>query len=408
MLTDKQLASYAELCIKIGVNLQKNQSVCINTPVECADIARYIAEAAYTHGAKKVLVEYRDEKLSRIKYDHETIETLKEIPQWFIDKKNDIVKEKMCVISIAAGDPSIFAGVDPEKLKASSIATRTALKAYQAASMSNVIRWLVVSVPTKAWAKQVFPGQENPVDKLWNAIALSMHLDTENPLKAWEKHIETLNRRAKFLNDHNFEYIHMTSKNGTDLKVGLAKDHIWCAAQEMAQDGIAFTANMPTEEIFTAPHKYNVNGVVKNALPLVNQGNIIDDFSVTFKDGRVTDFSAGKGYDALKNIIETDAGSRHIGEIALIGKKSPIHEMGLLFYNTLFDENASCHLAFGKAYPTNVKNGSKMTVAKLDKMGVNDSMEHCDFMVGTNDMDILGVTHDGKKIQLFVDGEWVI
>ncbi len=408
MLTKQQLAHYAELCIKIGVNLQKGQSLCINSPVECADIARYIAEAAYKHGAKKVLVDYRDEKLSRIKYDHETIETLKEVPQWFIDKKNDIVKEKMCVISIAAGDPSIFAGVDPEKLKASSIATRTALKEYQAASMSNVIRWLVVSVPTEAWAKQVFPGAENPVDKLWDAIALTMRLNEKDPTAAWEKHIATLNRRAMFLNGHDFDYLHLTSKNGTDLKVGLALGHIWCAAQEMAQDDIAFTANMPTEEIFTAPHKYNVNGVVKNALPLVNQGNIIDDFSITFKDGRVVDYSAKKGYDALKNIIETDEGSRSIGEVALIGKGSPIHKLGLLFFNTLFDENASCHLALGKAYPTTVKNGSKMTLEELDKIGVNDSMEHCDFMVGTEDMDIVGVTKKGEKVQLFKDGEWVV
>jgi len=408
MLTNKQLADYAELCIKIGVNLQKGQTLVIRTPIETAPFARLIAEAAYKHGAKAVKMDYRDEKFSRMRYDNENIETLQHISKWQIDRRDEMVDERMCIISIAAEDPSIFAGVDPEKLKLANIAERKAFKRYRDASMSNLIRWLVVSVPTESWAQKIFPKKANAVDKLWDAIAHTMRLNEKDPLKAWEQHITTLNRRAKILNDNDFEYIHLTSQNGTDLKVGLAEGHIWCAAQEMAQDGIPFTANLPTEEIFTAPHKYKVNGVVKNALPLVDNGNIIDEFSITFKDGYVVDYSAKKGYDALKNIVETDDGSHRIGEIALLGKNSPIRKTGLLFYNTLFDENASCHLALGKAYPTTVKNGTNMTAEELDKVGCNESLEHCDFMIGAEDLNVVGIHKDGSKVQLFVDGEWVI
>ena len=320
-----------------------------------------------------------------------------------------MVDKNMAIISISAGDPNIYAGVDPEKLQAKAIANKKATTYFYDAMMSNGMRWLVISVPTVAWAKKVFPNDSDSVavDKLWDAIATTMRLGEENPTEAWSNHIATLNRRAKFLNEHNFDYIHMTSANGTDLKVGLAIGHIWTAAEEKAKDGIPFTANMPTEEIFTAPHKYKVDGVVKNALPLVNNGNVIDSFSLTFKDGKVVDYSAEVGYDALKNIIDTDEGSRHIGEIALIGKKSPISQLGIMFFNTLFDENASCHLALGKAYPTTVHNGTAMTKEELDEIGVNDSLEHCDFMIGSKDMKIVGVK-EGKETVLFLDGEWIV
>ncbi len=407
MLNQDKLAKFAELSLKIGVNLQPNQEVYIRSQIECAEFARTIAETAYKLGAKKVYIDYSDEKMTRIMYDYETPETLKEIPSWLVDIRNKAVDKKMAVISIASENPSMFAGVAPEKIKAYNVALKQSYKYFYDCMMGNGFRWLVISVPTTAWAEKVFPNDENAVDKLWDAIGNTMRLDYQDPTKEWKKHIETLNRRAEFLNKNNFDYIHMTSKNGTDLKVGLSIGHIWTAAQEEAQDGIPFTANMPTEEIFTAPHKYKVNGIVHNALPLVNKGNIIDDFSITFKDGRIVDYTAKVGLDALKNIIETDEGSHYLGEIALIGKNSPIAKSGIMFYNTLFDENASCHLAFGKGYPTTVKNGNDLNVLELDKIGVNDSIEHCDFMVGTKDMNIVGVSGD-KEVTLFVDGEWVI
>ena len=281
---------------------------------------------------------------------------------------------------------------------------------FLSATMSNYLRWTIVSVPTDAWANKVFPNDPTDVavEKMWQAIGHIMRLDCDDPVAAWRKHIDTLHRRADFLNSHNFEYIHLKNGSGTDLKVGLATDHQWIAAEEEGQDGVPFTANMPTEEIFTAPHNKKIDGTVVNALPLVNNGNVIDKFSITFKNGKVVDYSAEVGHDALKGILTTDEGVLSLGEIALIGKKSPIAESGILFYNTLFDENASCHLAFGASYPTTVKGGNDMTDEQLAQHGMNQSLQHVDFMIGTKDIDIDGIAYDGTVTPLFRDGEWVI
>ena len=274
--------------------------------------------------------------------------------------------------------------------------------------MSNGIRWCVVSVPTKAWAKQVFPNTENPELELSKAIIKTMRLDTPDPTKAWQEHVEKLEKRAEFLNSAKFEYLHFKNNSGTDLKVGLADDNIWINAQELAKDGVKFVANMPTEEIFTAPHRMKVNGTLRSAMPLCENGQVIDEFTITFKQGKIVDFDAKVGYDALKKLIETDSGTYRLGEVALIGKNSPIAQSGILFYNTLFDENASCHLAIGKGYPSTILGGDKLTLAELKEKGVNDSTEHIDFMIGTPDMEITGVKKDGSKFKLFSDGDWTI
>ena len=246
------------------------------------------------------------------------------------------------------------------------------------------------------------------MDRLWESIAAVMRLNEPDPTAAWKEHIATLHRRADFLNAHRFSALRLTSKNGTDLTVGLADGHTWLAAEEVGQDGVPFTANMPTEEIFTAPHRAHVNGVVKNALPLSHNGTIIDDFSLTFRDGKVVDFSAGKGYEALAGIFDTDEGASRLGEVALIGKRSPISELGILFYNTLFDENASCHLAFGQAYPTTLEGGNGFSEKELEARGANRSVEHVDFMVGAKDLRVVGIAEDGTETELFSDGDWIV
>ena len=410
MLTQQQLENFAELAVRVGANMQRGQEVVIRCDVQCADFAHVIAQTAYKFGAKRVLMQWRDEVLGRIDMLGASKEALTEVPDYLIAQNNYYIQHKVCLISISAGDPNIMKGCDPDKMKASSLANMHANKEFRNATMSNLLRWTIVSIPTKAWAKQVFPqlDAEQAVDKMWEAIAHIMRLDTPNPTEAWRKHIDTLHRRARFLNEHNFEYIRLRNSRGTDLRVGLATDHVWLAAEEIGQDGIPFTANMPTEEIFTAPHNRKIDGKVVNALPLVNNGNVIDDFEITFKDGRVTDYKAKVGYDALRNILTTDEGVLSLGEIALIGKHSPIAESGILFYNTLFDENASCHLAFGASYPTTVKGGNEMTAQQLAAHGMNQSLQHVDFMVGTKDIDIDGITFDGKVVALFKDGEWVI
>lgn len=410
MLTQKQLENFAELAVRVGANMQPNQEVVIRCDVQCKDFAHLIAEKAYQFGAKRVHMQWRDEVLGRISMLNASKEVLCEVPDYLIAQNKYYIEHKVCLISISAGDPNILKGCDPDKLAASNLATLKANKEFRNATMSNYLRWTIVSIPTPAWAKQVFPNLDvnEAIDKMWDAIGHIMRLDTENPTEAWRQHIATLHRRAAFLNSHNFEYIHLTNKHGTDLTVGLATDHLWIAAEEEGQDGVPFTANMPTEEIFTAPHNRKINGTVVNALPLVNNGNVIDNFAITFKDGKVVDYKAEVGYDALKGILTADEGVLSLGEIALIGKGSPIAESDILFFNTLFDENASCHLAFGASYPTTVKDGNSLTAEQLAERGMNSSLQHVDFMVGTKDIDIDGIDYDGNVVALFRDGEWVI
>lgn len=408
MLTGKKLYDFAELVLGVGVNLQKGQGLEIVCPVEKSEVAVAFSEKAYEMGARIVNVRWSCEKTDRVNYLYAEEEALTDIPKWFVDSKNYLVKKGFCYVAIDAEDPSAFKDVPSEKLAAVSKKKSKLLKAFSDEVMSNGIRWCVVSVPTESWAKKIFPVAADPVEELSFAIEKTMRLDKKNPLEAWQKHIDTLNRRAEFMNAKNFEYLHYTSANGTDLMLGLAENHVWVSAQERAKDGVPFVANMPTEEIFTAPHKDKINGVVKSALPLSYNGQIIENFSFTFKKGKVIDFSAEKGYDVLKKLLETDAGTLSLGEAALIGKNSPIAKSGILFLNTLFDENASCHLALGKGYPTTVKGGAEMTVKELKKLGVNDSVEHVDFMIGSPDLSVTGIGYDKSETPLFVDGEWVI
>ena len=349
MIQGKILEDYANLIIKIGVNLQKEQGLEISCPVEMREFAIALTKAGYQAGASIVRVRWNDEEIDKLTYTNATIETLIDIPKWFIDSKNELVKKGFCYIAVASDDPEAFKSVPIEKLFALSKAKSKALKKYSDSIMANEIRWCVVSVPTLNWAKKVFPNSDNPIQALSSEIEKAMRLDKQNPLSAWQEHIETLERRAKFLNNNNFEYLHFVNQKGTDLMVGLCQDHVWLSAKEKAKDGVDFIANLPTEEIFTAPHRLKVDGKLVGAMPICINGTIIDDFTLTFKSGKIVKFDAKTGYDALKQLIGTDKGTKRLGEVALIGKNSPISKSNVLFYNTLFDENASCHLASGKA-----------------------------------------------------------
>lgn len=408
MIIGKTLSDFARLVLKIGVNLQNGQGLEVVCPVEKREVAHAFTEQAYKMGAKIVNVRWNDEIVDKLTYSYASIETLKDVPKWFVDSKNYLVEKDFCYVAISAEDPSVFSDVPAEKVSARAIAKSKALKKFSDVVMSNGIRWCVVSVPTENWAKQVFPNSQTPVEDLSSAIEKCMRLDAQNPLQAWEEHVSTLQRRAEFLNYKRFSYVHFKNDSGTDLKVGLADDHLWTSAREKAKDGVSFVANLPTEEIFTAPHKDRVDGTLKSAMPLCENGNIIDGFSITFKQGKIVKYSAERGYDTLKRLIETDAGTRRLGEVALIGKNSPIAKNKILFYNTLFDENASCHLAIGKGYPTTIIEGEKLSKQQLKDKGLNDSVEHIDFMIGTPDLTVTGIDKDGNETPLFIDGEWVI
>lgn len=408
MLTGKTLENYADLIIKVGVNLKKGQGLEIACPVEKHDFARALAKAGYKAGAKIVKIRWMDEEIEKLNYQYASLETLTDIPKYEIDSRNYLVENGFCRVAVSAEDPSAFKNLDAQKIGEVAKARAKAYKKYFDVVMANGIRWCVVSVPTLNWAKQVFPNAKDPEKQLELAIEKTMRLDSDNPTMAWEEHIKTLEKRAEYLNKMDFEYIRFKNGLGTDLTVGLADGHKWLSANELAKDGVNFVANMPTEEVFTAPHRLKVDGVLKSAMPLCENGQVIDDFTITFKKGKIVCYSAKKGYDTLKQLIETDQGTLHLGEIALIGKNSPIAQSGILFYNTLFDENASCHLAIGKAYPTTVWGGESMTKSQLKSRGVNDSNEHVDFMIGTPDLLVTGIKKDKTEVNLFTDGEWTI
>ena len=408
MLTGKTLENYADLIIKVGVNLKKGQGLEIACPVEKHDFARALAKAGYKAGAKIVKIRWMDEEIEKLNYQYASLETLTDIPKYEIDSRNYLVENGFCRVAVSAEDPSAFKNLDAQKIGEVAKARAKAYKKYFDVVMANGIRWCVVSVPTLNWAKQVFPNAKDPEKQLELAIEKTMRLDSDNPTKAWEEHIKTLEKRAEYLNKMDFEYIRFKNGLGTDLTVGLADGHKWLSANELAKDGVNFVANMPTEEVFTAPHRLKVEGVLKSAMPLCENGQVIDDFTITFKKGKIVSYSAKKGYDTLKQLLETDQGTLRLGEIALIGKNSPIAQSGILFYNTLFDENASCHLAIGKAYPTTVWGGESMTKSQLKSRGVNDSNEHVDFMIGTPDLLVTGIKKDKTEVNLFTDGEWTI
>ncbi len=408
MIDEKILENYSKLVLKIGVNLQKGQGLCIACPIERKELARTLTKTAYEMGARIVRVRWEDEILDRINYLNAQTDELAKVPKWLILNREELLTENFCYVAVAAEAPTVFNGVSEKKLSAVMKARSKALKKFSDAIMENGIRWCVVSLPTEGWAKQVFPDSENAQELLLDEIIKTMRLDCADPLLEWEKHIDRLNGRAEYLNAQNFEYLRFSNGLGTNLKVGLAKNHVWLSAMETAKDGVNFVANMPTEEVFTAPHKDKIDGVIYSSMPLSYNGQLIENFSLTFKNGKVVKASAKQGEQTLKLLIDTDNGTHSLGEVALIGKNSPIAKSGVLFYNTLFDENASCHLALGKAYPTTVKNSQEVSKRELKSWGVNDSIEHVDFMIGTEDLSVTGIKHNGEEVAIFVDGEWII
>mgnify|MGYP000011362463 FL=1 len=408
MNKENLLKKYAKLAIYQGVNVQKNQTLVISSPIECAKFTRMLVEEAYIKGAKEVVVQWNDELTGKLKYKYSPIEVFETVPEWVKESRLSYAKEGACFLSISASDPELLKDVDPKKVatfrKASSIASRE----FSSRLMSNENAWSIVSIPTVGWAKKVFPNvsEDEAVEKLWNAIFKIVRVDSQDPVKAWEEHKNTLKKNMDFLNSKRFKSLHYTNSLGTDLIIQLPEKHLWAGGAEFTQDGTEFIANMPTEEIFSMPKKTGVNGKVVSSMPLNYGGNLINNFSLTFKDGKVVDFSAEEGYETLKNLLDTDEGAKYLGEVALVPYNSPISNSNIIFFNTLYDENASCHLAFGKAYSLCIKDGEKMSEEELLKEGANDSLTHVDFMIGTKDLQITGTTYDNEKFDIFVNGNW--
>lgn len=409
-MKNQALKKYARLIVKTGINIRPNQTLVISSPVDCVDFARMIAEIAYEEGAREVVMNWHDEIISKTRFLHAPDEIFDEFPQWKRDFYMSYARQGAAFLTISASDPELMKDVDPKRIARARNASRKKLREYSERLMSNRNIWCVASVPTPAWAKKVFPDipAEQAVEKLWKAILKSVRADLPDPVEAWNLHKAALKERVDKLNKMQLQWIHFRNKIGTDLRVELPVNHIWMGGSDESADGIDFIANMPTEEIFTSPSRKGVNGTVVSSMPLNYNGNLIEDFAFTFRDGEIIDIRAGKGYDILKHLIDTDEGSRYLGEVALVPYDSPISNMGILFYNTLFDENASCHLAIGKAYSITLQGSESMTKEELIDAGINDSLVHVDFMFGTADLEIQGLTKDGQKVTIFRNGNFAL
>lgn len=401
------IRKYAKLVVKIGACIRKDDDVLIVSSLEGAPLAQAITEYCYKSKAKRVAVSYADDKASRLHYLYQDKETLKDIPAWEADMKNSYKGKNAVIIRILSENPHLFDGIDPEKIAARSRAAHKAFSEYYDDAMTNRIRWTLCAVPSVEWAKTVFPDMSSSkaVAKLWELIIKAMRLDCKDSIKAWQEFQNKSLYRINKLNSMGLVKLHYKNSIGTDFTIGLPKGAYFSGAKEDTTYGAPFCANMPTEEIFTLPDKNTGNGRIVASMPLVHNGTVIEDFYLELKDGVIVDFNAKKGYETLKNIIETDEGSKRLGEIALVQYDSPIQNLHTLFYNTLFDENASCHFAIGRAYPL-IRGSEKMSDDELSSLGVNFSDEHVDFMVGTPDLSITGICADGTEIPIFTDGNF--
>ena len=399
----------AKLAVNVGVNLQKGQELILTISTDAAYLAPYIVEEAYKAGAKHVEVNWFNDVTGRLTMQYADLETLSTVEKWQEEKAKRQSEVIPCKIYIEDSDPDAFNGLDVDKMTASRLARMKVLKKYRDLQ-ENKDQWTILAVPSKSWAKKVFPNDEVEVgiSKLWDAIIKTTRLDGDDPVANWEKHVSFLHEKATILNDLNLDYLKYTSSNGTDFTIKLQPNHQWISARETNLRGIDYVANMPTEEVFTMPKRDGANGVVVATKPLSLNGVLIENFKVYFKDGFAYKLEAEKGLEMLEKTLSMDESSKYLGEVALVPYDSPINQTGLLFYNTLFDENACCHLAFGSAYSINLKGYENMTKEELDEAGVNDSVNHIDFMIGSNDLEIKGYDFEGKEYVIFKNGVWAI
>ncbi len=407
MLKEK-LERYAKLLVEVGINPNKGQKLMINCPVECADFGRMCAEAAYNAGCGEVIMNWNDDFCTRLKYLNAEKSVFETYPEWQKMYYTDLAKRGTAKLSIYATDPENLKGVDPQRIASFQKNAGAALTEYRDMQMKNAFPWCVASVPVASWAKKVFPAvsDEEAVEKLWDAILKTARADKkDDPVQLWHKHLETLTKRKDILNSYNFKCLRYKNSLGTDLTVELPEGHIWESGSEKAETGQSFVPNIPTEEIFTSPKRDGVNGTILASRPLVLDGNIVENIKFVLRDGKIVEAYASSGLDVLKNAISVDEGASFLGEVALVPYSSPINETGILFYNTLFDENAVCHFAFGDSYPT-LKGAERMSREELEQAGLNFSITHEDFMVGTKDLSIIGLTEDGKEIAVFTDGNF--
>ena len=402
-----RLKKYAKLIARCGVNVQKGQEVIIAAELDQPEFVKMVADECYKAGASKVSVDWSYQPLtkSHVKYCSEKV--LSTLDKWQIEKWEHQAEVLPCKIYLTSEDPDGLAGVNQKKYAKTMAARSKTIKPIRN-KMENKYQWCIAAVPGEAWAKKVFPGVRGSVavEKLWEAI-LSTSRVYEDPIFEWKKHNENLAKRCEYLNGLRIKELKYKSKNGTDLRVGLIPDALFCAGGEEAMgSGIYFNPNIPSEETFTSPKKGDADGIVYSSLPLSYGGQLINNFWMKFEKGKIVDVGAEENEALLREMIAMDEGASYLGEVALVPYSSPIRESGILFYNTLFDENAACHLAIGRGFSNVLRNYEKLTEDEAHAKGINDSITHVDFMIGTSDLSIIALTESGQEVQIFKNGDW--
>ena len=402
----ENLHQYARLLLQEGVNLQQDQLLVINGDVENKDFVYIVVEEAYALGAKDVHINWRSTITAKSRLTHAKDTVLANPAPWIADMYHHIVDSNACILSLISANPFAYEGVPSEKIALSSRSMSKLTKFYHEAIMDSSLTWCVASVATLTWANLLgYEGDDDErVNHLWNTIFTLCRMKNVSEDESFSTHLNRLAQRTATLNDLQLVSLHYTCPNGTDLTIALPEGHLWLGGKEASKKGIIFDANIPTEEVFTAPHYAGANGTVYSTKPLIYDGNQIEEFYFTFKDGKVVDYGAKEGKEYLTNLIETDENSCYLGEVALVDHYSPISQSNMIFFETLYDENASCHLALGAAYPTCLENSDGMSQEELRNHGLNTSLAHTDFMIGHEHMTIIGLTKDGKEVPIMIDG----
>ena len=402
----EELRPYAQLIVRKGLNPEKGQAVCLIAGLDQPDFVRMVAEECYLAGVSRVVTEWSDMPLAKLAQLYQDEATLSEVAPWETAKLQWRVDRLPALLWLDSDDPDGMNGIDQGKRARAQMARFPKIKPFRDA-MENKHQWCIAGVPGVPWARKVFPGlgDAEAVDKLWRAILRAARAEG-NPIANWDEHNATIRRRCDKLNAYHFAALEYRAPNGTDFRVGLIDEGIFAGGSETDLSGRVFNPNIPSEEIFTSPKRGEAEGLLVATKPLSWQGSLIEDFAIRFADGKAVEVRARKGQEALERMIAMDGGAPYLGECALIACDSPINNTGILFYNTLFDENASCHVALGRGFDNCIKDFARYSQDELHKLGINDSMIHVDFMIGCPELDITGITHDGAEIPVFRQGEW--
>lgn len=403
-----QIERYAELIVRKGAAVRAGQEIVVQAPVERADFARILVRHAYDAGAGHVTVIWHDDVCTRLEYENVELSYFQNTPAWKVAQLNGLAEAGAAFIFLEGTDPAALKGIDPAKPAAASRARNRDCHVFRSGMDFGRNVWTIAGVPVASWASHVFPelAPDEAMYRLWRAILETARSAGEDPQQDWETHNAAFEKNKRFLNEQKFDRLHYTSSNGTDLTIGMNPGHIWEGGAARTVDGTVFFPNIPTEEVFTTPDRMRVDGVVHSALPLAHAGQVARDFWFRFEGGKVVDYDAAQGKDVLQHILESDENAVRLGECALISKNTPIRESGILFYDTLYDENASCHLALGMGFPECLEGGLDMDKDELVAHGVNQSVTHVDFMIGSDDLSVTGVTADGREVPIFTNGQW--